>query len=163
MTYPYFPWLSPADASTLKRLRDVSLAEPRYAPLGPGPATERLYAWIASARAYGYTTPALARGLNVSKQRVCQMAALAGWDVEAPDISGWDDPYTDIRAVAVRQREELLARCEQLADDQRAVSGLAWGISALDHVLRACDGETGPALDVPGDVSAAEQDGLFGS
>ena len=68
-----------------------------------------------------------------------------------------------VRAVAVHQRAELLARAAALRDDQRAVSGLSWGVAALDRVLRACDGETDPVrLGIPGAVESAEQDALFG-
>lgn len=68
-----------------------------------------------------------------------------------------------VRAVAVHQRAELLARAAALRDDQRAVSGLSWGVSAVDKILRACDGETDPArLGIPGAVASTEQDGLFG-
>jgi hypothetical protein len=56
-----------------------------------------------------------------------------------------------------------LARAAALRDDQRAVSGLSWGVSACDKILRACDGETDPArLGLPGAVVATVQDDLFG-
>jgi hypothetical protein len=46
-----------------------------------------------------------------------------------------------IRSVAARQRAQLLARAEKLADKPDFVAGLAWAVSALDRVIRACDGE----------------------
>lgn len=68
-----------------------------------------------------------------------------------------------VRAVAVHQRAELLARAAALRDDQRIVTGLTWGISSIDKILRACDGETDPArLGIPGAAASIEQDGLFG-
>ncbi len=74
-----------------------------------------------------------------------------------------DDPAVLVRAVAEHQRAGLLARSAQLRDDQRTVTGLSWGVAALDRVIRACDGETDPGqLGLPGAVVAVEQDGLFG-
>lgn len=50
-----------------------------------------------------------------------------------------------------------------MSRDPHTVTGLTWGISALDRVLRACDGETDPALLglTAAVVSAVEQGGLF--
>jgi hypothetical protein len=50
-----------------------------------------------------------------------------------------------------------------MSRDPHTVTGLTWGISALDRVLRACDGETDPSLLglTPVAVAAVEQGGLF--
>lgn len=68
-----------------------------------------------------------------------------------------------VRKVATQQREQLLARSRELADDPRVVTGLSWGVSALDRVIRALDGETDPERLglTAADVVPAEQDGLF--
>lgn len=49
-----------------------------------------------------------------------------------------------VRSVAQTQREQLLDRSRKLSDDPRVVTGLSWGIAALDRVLKACDGVTDP-------------------
>jgi hypothetical protein len=68
-----------------------------------------------------------------------------------------------VRAVAEHQRAELLARAAALRDDHRTVSGISWGVFAIDRILRACDGETDPTrLGLPGAVVAPIQDDLFG-
>jgi hypothetical protein len=66
-----------------------------------------------------------------------------------------------VRAVVEYHRAELIAKSLELRDDPRCVSGLAWGVRALDRVLRACDGETDPVA--LGLVAAPEpaQAGLF--
>ena len=68
-----------------------------------------------------------------------------------------------VRSVAQTQREALLDRSRKLADDPRVVTGLSWGVAALDRVLKACDGETDPAILglQPADAAFAAQDGLF--
>lgn len=82
-------------------------------------------------------------------------------DIAAPHTG--PDRAAQVRAVADYQRAALLARAAQLSDDARTVTGLTWGIAALERVIRACDGETDPArLGLPGEPAVVEQGALFG-
>lgn len=69
-----------------------------------------------------------------------------------------------VRQVADHHRAALIALSHEWRADPRAVTGLSWGLRALDRILLACDGVTDPVqlgLAATAEVPAAQPD-LFG-
>lgn len=69
-----------------------------------------------------------------------------------------------VRQVAAHHRAALIALSHEWRLDPRAVTGLAWGLRALDRVLAACDGETDlVALGLQASPPPTVQPDLFGA